>query len=117
MTGVQTCALPISDDFVRTAKAKGMSPQRVLFVHALRNALLPTITLIGLVFPALVGGAVFVENVFSWPGMGRTIVEALSARDYPLVIGSVIVGSVFVVVGGLLADIAAAAADPRARAA
>jgi len=107
----------LPDDFVRTAKAKGVSPQRVLFVHALRNALLPTITLIGLVFPALVGGAVFVETVFSWPGMGRTIVEALTARDYPLVIGSVVVGSIFVVVGGLVADIAAAAADPRARAA
>lgn len=107
----------LPDDFVRTAKAKGVSPPRVLFVHALRNALLPTITLIGLVFPALVGGAVFVETVFGWPGMGRTIVDALSARDYPLVIGSVVVGSVFVVVGGLVADVAAAAADPRTRAA
>lgn len=107
----------LPDDFIRTAKAKGVSPQRVLFVHALRNALLPTITLIGLVFPALVGGAVFVETVFGWPGMGRTIVDALSARDYPLVLGSVVVGSVFVVIGGLVADLAAAAADPRTRAA
>lgn len=107
----------LPDDFIRTAKAKGVSPPRVLFVHALRNALLPTITLIGLVFPALVGGAVFVETVFGWPGMGRTIVDALSARDYPLVLGSVVVGSVFVVIGGLVADLAAAAADPRTRAA
>ncbi len=106
----------LPDDFVRTAKAKGLSRGRVL-VHALRNALLPTITLIGLLFPALFGGAVFVENVFSWPGMGRTIVDGLGARDYPLIMGSMVVGSVFVVVGGLVADIAAMSADPRTRAA
>lgn len=105
----------LPDDFVRTAKAKGLSRGRVLF-HALRNALLPTITLIGLLFPALFGGAVFVENVFGWPGMGRTIVDALVARDYPLVIGSLVIGSIFVVVGGLVADLAAMAADPRTRA-
>jgi len=105
----------LPDDFVRTARAKGVSPPRVLFVHALRNALLPTITLIGLVFPALVGGAVFVESVFSWPGMGRTIVSALVARDHPLVVGSLVVGSVFVVLGSLVADAAAVVADPRTR--
>jgi peptide/nickel transport system permease protein len=107
----------LPDDFVRTARAKGVSPPRVLFGHALRNALLPTITLIGLVFPALVSGAVFVESVYSWPGMGYTIVEALDARDYPLVVGSVVVGSVFVLLGSLLADVAAAIADPRTRSA
>ncbi len=107
----------LPDDFVRTARAKGVSPRRVLFVHALRNALLPTITLIGLVFPALVGGAVFVESVFAWPGMGRTIVSALGARDYPLVVGSLVMGSVFVVFGSLVADAAAVIADPRARSA
>ena len=107
----------LPDDFVRTARAKGVSPPRVLFGHALRNALLPTITLIGLVFPALVSGAVFVESVYSWPGMGHTIVEALEARDYPLVVGSVVVGSVFVLLGSLVADAAAAIADPRTRAA
>lgn len=107
----------LPDDFVRTAHAKGVSPRRVLFVHALRNALLPTITLIGLLFPSLVGGAVFVETVFSWPGMGRSIVDGLVARDYPLVVGSVVVGSLFVVAGGLLADLAAHVADPRTRSA
>lgn len=106
----------LPDDFVRTAKAKGLSRGRVL-IHALRNALLPTITLIGLLFPALFGGAVFVENVFAWPGMGRTIVEALMARDYPLILGCLVIGSVFVVVGGLVADLAAMSADPRTRAA
>jgi peptide/nickel transport system permease protein len=89
----------------------------VLFVHALRNALLPTITLIGLVFPALVGGAVFVETVYGWPGMGRTIIDALTARDYPLVVGSLVIGSLFVVAGSFVADAAAAVADPRTRAA
>jgi peptide/nickel transport system permease protein len=106
----------LPDDFIRTAKAKGLSRGRVL-LHALRNALLPTITLIGLLFPALFGGAVFVENVFSWPGMGRTIVDALGARDYPLIIGSMVIGSIFVVVGGLVADLAVMSADPRTRAA
>jgi len=105
----------LPDDFVRTAKAKGLSRGRVL-MHALRNALLPTITLIGLLFPALFGGAVFVENVFGWPGMGRTIVEALMARDYPLIMGCLVIGSVFVVAGGLVADLAAMSADPRTRA-
>ncbi|MGQ0641986.1 MAG: ABC transporter permease [Gemmatimonadaceae bacterium] len=107
----------LPEEYVRTARAKGGSPSRVLFVHALRNALLPTITLIGLVFPSLVGGAVFVESVYGWPGMGRTIVDALGSRDYPLVIGSLVVGSLFVVAGSLVADAAAAAADPRTRSA
>jgi peptide/nickel transport system permease protein len=107
----------LPDDFIRTAKAKGVAPRRVLFVHALRNALLPTITLIGLSFPALVGGAVFVETVFSWPGMGRTMVDALSAHDYPLIVGSLVVGSLFVVAGSLVADAAALIADPRTRSA
>jgi peptide/nickel transport system permease protein len=107
----------LPEEFVRTARAKGASPPRVLFVHALRNALLPTITLIGLVFPSLVGGAVFVETVYGWPGMGRTIVEALGSRDYPLVIGSLVVGSLFVVMGSLVADATAAIVDPRTRSA
>jgi peptide/nickel transport system permease protein len=107
----------LPEEFVRTARAKGVSPARVLFVHALRNALLPTITLIGLVFPALVGGAVFVETVYGWPGMGRTIIDALTARDYPLVVGSLVIGSLFVVAGSFVADAAAAVADPRTRAA
>ncbi|MGH7713627.1 MAG: ABC transporter permease, partial [Gemmatimonadaceae bacterium] len=107
----------LPDEFIRTARAKGASPPRVLFVHALRNALLPTITLLGLVFPSLVGGAVFVETVYGWPGMGRTIVDALVARDYSLVIGSLVVGSLFVVLGSLVADAAAVIADPRTRSA
>ncbi|MDP1861663.1 MAG: ABC transporter permease, partial [Gemmatimonadaceae bacterium] len=87
----------------------------VVMRHALRNALLPTITLLGLALPSLVGGAVFVEAVFSWPGMGRTALDALSARDYPVVLGTVLVGTTFVVVGSILTDLLYAAADPRMR--
>jgi peptide/nickel transport system permease protein len=81
----------------------------------LRNALLPVITLIGLALPMLVGGAVFVEQVFDWPGMGRLVVDAIGARDYPLVIAIVIIGSALVTLGSLLADILYMVADPRLR--
>jgi len=85
----------------------------VLVHHALRNALGPVITLCGLLLPSLVGGAVFVEAIFAWPGMGRTMVDAVTGRDYPLVIGAVMVASLLVALGGVLADVAAAVADPR----
>jgi peptide/nickel transport system permease protein len=103
-------------DFIRTARAKGLRERAVVGRHALRNALLPVITLIGLALPALVGGAVFVETVFSWPGMGRLAAEAIASRDYPLITASVAVGGVMVTVGSLLADVLYAAADPRLRA-
>lgn len=102
-------------DYVRTARAKGVREREVVGRHGLRNALLPVITLVGLAFPALLGGAVFVERVFAWPGMGWTAVNAVSTRDYPLVVASVIVGSVMVVVGSALADALYALADPRLR--
>ena len=105
--------LVLARPFIRTARAKGVPEARVLVHHALRNALGPVITLCGLLLPSLVGGAVFVEAIFAWPGMGRTMVEAVTGRDYPLAIGAVIVSSVLVVLGGLLADVAAAVADPR----
>jgi len=105
--------LVLARPFIRTARAKGVPEARVLVHHALRNALGPVITLCGLLLPSLVGGAVFVEAIFAWPGMGRTMVEAVTGRDYPLVIGAVIVSSVLVALGGLLADVAAAVADPR----
>ena len=103
------------EDFVRTARAKGLPERLIMRRHALRNALLPVITLLGLAFPALLGGAVFVERIFSWPGMGLVTFGAITTRDYHLVTGSVIVGSVMVVVGSMLADILYAAADPRLR--
>ena len=103
------------EDFVRTARAKGCSERRVLLRHALRNALLPVITLLGLSFPALVGGVVFVEKIFSWPGMGLVAVNAVASRDYALVTGVVTLGAAAVAAGALVADLLHAAVDPRVR--
>jgi peptide/nickel transport system permease protein len=102
-------------EFVRTARAKGLPERTVVARHVLRNALLPVITLIGLALPVLVGGAVFVESVFSWPGMGQLSAEAIGARDYPLITATVAVGGVMVAAGSLVADLLYAAADPRVR--
>jgi len=102
-------------DFLRTARAKGLPERRVVLRHALRNALLPVITLSGLMIPALFGGAVFVEKVFSWNGMGLLAVNAIAARDYPLVTASVAMGGIVVAVGSLVADLLYAVADPRLR--
>ena len=103
-------------EFVRSARAKGLDERAVIGRHALRNALLPMITLAGLAFPALLGGAVFVERVFAWPGMGSLVVDAIFVRDYPLVMAIMQIGALMVVVGNLLADLAYAWADPRVRA-
>lgn len=103
------------EDYLRTARAKGVSERRVIMYHALRNALLPLITNIGLTLPALFGGALFVERVFSWPGMGRLAFDAISQRDAPVVIGCTLVGSAAVVLGSLIADTLYVLADPRMR--
>ncbi len=103
-------------DYIRTARLKGLTEKQVLRRHALRNALLPIITLIGLSFPALLTGAFFIEKIFAWPGMGYAVVNAIGARDYPLVVGGVIIGSIMVTLGSLLADLLYAWADPRLRA-
>lgn len=102
-------------DYIRTARLKGLTERAILRRHALRNAVLPIISLIGLAFPALLTGAVFIEKVFAWPGMGLTLVSAIGSRDYPLVIGAVIVGSIMVTAGSLVADLLYAYADPRIR--
>ena len=102
-------------DWMRTATAKGVSHRRAVRRHALRNALLPSITLAGLYLPALAAGALFVEKVYSWPGMGLLAANAIITRDYPLITASVLITSVAVALGALLADVAAAAADPRVR--
>lgn len=104
-----------TQDFVRTARAKGLQERAVLWRHVLRNALLPVITLLGLALPMLVGGAVFIEQVFAWPGIGRLAVGAIAARDHSLVVAIVIMGSVLVTLGSLLADLLYAIADPRLR--
>ena len=105
----------LPQDFVRTARAKGVAERWVIYRHALRNALLPTIVLAGLSLPTLLGGAVFVEQVFSWPGMGSEAAAAFSARDYPLVVGAALLGAVMVVIGSLITDVLHAAVDPRVR--
>ena len=102
-------------DYIRTARLKGLTEKEILRRHALRNALLPIITLIGLSFPALLTGAFFIERIFAWPGMGYAVVNAIGTRDYPLVVGGVIVGSIMVTLGSLLADLLYAWADPRLR--
>lgn len=102
-------------EFVRAARAKGVPERRVFLRHALRNALGPVLTLTGVLLPSVLGGAVLVEKIFAWPGMGLTTVDAVLARDYHLVVGCVIVSSVCVVLGTLLADLALLWADPRLR--
>ena len=99
--------------FVRAARARGLGEARVLLGHALRNALLPVITLFGLQLPALFSGVVFVEAIFAWPGMGRVTVQAVLARDYPVVMAATAVFAALVVLGNLLADGLAFLADPR----
>jgi peptide/nickel transport system permease protein len=105
----------IGQDFIRTARAKGLRERTVVLRHALRNALLPTITLAGIAFPVLLSGTVLVETVFSWPGMGRLAADAIGRRDYPMVTGAAILAAAMVVLGNLLADLAARLADPRIR--
>ena len=104
----------VRQDFIRTARAKGLAEGAVT-LHALRNAILPTITLLGLALPMLLSGAVLVETVFAWPGMGRLAVEAIQRRDYPVVTGAAILAALAVVAGNLLADVLTRLADPRTR--
>jgi peptide/nickel transport system permease protein len=105
----------INQDYIRTARAKGLPEKRVLIRHALRNALLPMITLAGLELPTLLGGALVTETVFTWPGMGRLFLDSLGYRDYPVVMGILMVSALLVLLGNLLADILCAVADPRIR--
>jgi peptide/nickel transport system permease protein len=102
-------------DYIRTARLKGLTERQILRHHALRNALLPIITMIGLSFPALLTGTFFVEKIFSWQGMGYAVVTAIETRDYQLVMGGVIIASIMVTLGSLLADLLYALADPRLR--
>jgi peptide/nickel transport system permease protein len=105
----------LGQDYVRTARAKGLAEWRVLTLHALRNAAIPIVTLLGLQFAQLLGGAVVTETIFAWPGVGRLVVEAIFNRDFPVVQGVVLVVSLIFVVVSLLIDIAYAALDPRVR--
>jgi peptide/nickel transport system permease protein len=105
----------MAEDYIRTARAKGASQRRVLYGHALRNAIIPILTLIGLSFPAIVSGAVITEDVFNYPGMGYLTVQAAILDDVPLVLGCTLVATVAAVVGSLVADVMYAVADPRIR--
>ena len=105
----------VRQDFVRTAHAKGLPERVVVFKHALRNAVIPIITLIGLYIPVLFSGTVFIEVVFAWPGMGRILVDAIFARDYPLVMAGTFFFATVVVAANLLADMLYAVIDPRIR--
>ncbi|CAN5252689.1 ABC transporter permease [soil metagenome] len=105
----------LPSDFIRTARAKGLAEPLVVRRHALRNALLPTITLLGLTIPALLAGSVFVEKIFAWPGMGLLAVNAVASRDYAVVTAVVVVAGTAVAIGNLIADLLYAAADPRLR--
>ncbi len=105
----------IHQDYIRTARAKGLPERTVVLKHALRNSLLPVITLLGLYLPLLFSGSVFVEVIFSWPGMGRVIVDAIFQRDYPVVMATSFIFALVVVIGSLVADILYAVADPRIR--
>lgn len=105
----------LGQDYIRTARAKGLSRRPVIVSHALRNALLPMITLVGLQFPSLLGGALITETLFSWPGMGRLFYDSLEYRDYPVVMGILMLSAIMVMLGSLLADVLYAIADPRIR--
>ena len=103
----------LGQDYVRTARAKGVAEFLVITKHALRNALLPVVTLLGASIGAAVGGAIFIESVFNWPGMGLLLVDAVEARDYPLIMGAALVIGAFVLLINLLTDMLYAAIDPR----
>jgi len=102
-------------DYVRTAKAKGLPPDQVHYRHALRNALLPFVTMFGLILPGLIGGSVIIESIFSWPGMGRMAYEAILARDYPVILTVNFISAVLVLAGTFLSDILYLVVDPRIR--
>lgn len=105
----------LSQDYVRTARAKGLGPGAVLYRHALRNALLPLITILGLSIPGLLGGSVILESIFALPGMGRLFFDAVAGRDYPIVMALLVLGAVLTLLGNFLADVCYAVADPRIR--
>jgi peptide/nickel transport system permease protein len=105
----------LTEDYVRTAKAKGAGERRILFRHVLRNSLIPVATLLGLSFPGVISGALIIEEVFNYPGMGLLFFQQAQKEDYPTLLGVIVVVSLATVIGSLLADIAYAALDPRVR--
>ena len=105
----------IDQDYVRTAKAKGLPHLRVVSAHIVRNALIPMITLAGLQLPTIIGGALVTETVFTWPGLGRLFIDSLGYNDYPVIMGLLMFSAILTVIGNFLADVGVALADPRIR--
>ncbi len=105
----------IGQDYITTARAKGLSEQVVIWKHALRNALLPLVTLAGFSIPGLIGGSVIFETIFSIPGMGQLFYQGVMSRDYPVVMGILVIGAFLTLIGNLIADLSYALADPRIR--
>ena len=105
----------LHQDFITTARSKGLKENKVVFIHALKNAILPLITIIGLSIPALIGGSVIAESIFAIPGMGKLFYDSVLMRDFPVIMGILTIGSVLTLIGNLLADIGYAWADPRVR--
>ena len=103
----------VRQDYIRTARAKGAGPWRVLFHHAFRNTLIPLVTLLGLSLPSLIGGSIIIEQIFTWPGMGRLFFESIRERDYPTIMGLTLMFSVLTLLGQLLADLLYCLVDPR----
>jgi peptide/nickel transport system permease protein len=105
----------LNQDYITTARAKGLNERKVVYTHALRNALLPLITIVGLSIPGLIGGSVIAETIFAIPGMGKLFYDAVLMRDFPVVMGILTIGSALTLLGNLIADVAYAWADPRVR--
>ena len=105
----------LNQDFIKTARAKGLYEKKVIFVHTLKNALLPLITILGLSIPGLIGGSVIAESIFAIPGMGKLFYDAVLMRDFPVVMGILTIGSILTLLGNLIADLSYAWADPRIR--
>lgn len=103
----------LSEEFILAARARGLKERTVIFGHALKNAMIPIITIYGMSLPFLLGGSILIESIFSWPGMGSLAIEAVQNRDYPLILATTMMGAILVVLGNLLADIAYAIVDPR----
>lgn len=103
----------IRQDYVRTARAKGVSPRNIVLHHAFRNTLIPFVTLLGLSLPGLLGGSIIIEQIFNWPGMGQAFFQSIANRDYPVIMGMVLLFSILTLLGQLIADLLYAAVDPR----
>jgi len=105
----------VRQDYILTARAKGLPERQVIYSHALRNALLPVITILGLSIPGLIGGSVIFETIFAIPGMGKLFYDGVMMRDYPMIMGILVIGAVLTLIGNLIADLSYALADPRIR--